>query len=262
MKKSIRIYFLILFTFITGAATLFPFDSTESTGTDEKKTIDIDFNVGLNVSFNSAQMKIGPKNTPNSLIYSYLALELDADISDFLTLGLLAGYTDNHFKNPVDFERLPLSLGFDREKHNSVVVGMTAASELSLFGDFSLAPRGEFIYFIPSKRESIITLPIVTGEAVSRCSFYQAAIELLGQYDGFSTVTVFFGPQLYFAGGDYKASETIKDITGAETLKFKQKNIFGVVGGINFDLGEHFNVDLKATLLSKTSIAARVFYVF
>lgn len=262
MKKSIRIYFLILFTFITGAATLFSFDNTETTGTDENKTIEIDFNVGLNVSFNSARMKIGPKNTTNSLIYSYLALELDADISDFLTLGLFAGYMDNHFKNPVDFERLPLSLRFNKEKYNSIVVGITAASEFSLFGDFSLAPHGEFIYFIPSKKESIITLPIVSGDALSRCSFYQAAIELLAQYDGFSTLTVFFGPQLYFAGGNYKASETIEYIKGTETLKFKQKNIFGVVGGVNFDLGEHFNVDLKATLISKTSIAARVLYVF
>ncbi|HLP58553.1 MAG TPA: hypothetical protein VK186_06985 [Candidatus Deferrimicrobium sp.] len=262
MRKRKTIYFIILFAFITGPMNLFSLAGPPIDDEEETKTIDIDFNAGLNVSFNTTPIKMGPGKISNSLVYSCLALEVDADVADFLTLGLMAGLASNHFKNPVDFETLPLSLRFDREKNNALLLGLTAASEFPIFGDFSLMTRGEFLYFIPFKRESEISLPIVNGSAVSKCSFYQADIEVLGQYNGFSLGTVFFGPQLFLAGGKYNASETIEDIKDDETLKFKQKNFLGFVGGINFDLTEHFNIELKATLLSKTAVAARVLYLF
>ncbi|MCU0289804.1 MAG: hypothetical protein MUF15_25850 [Acidobacteria bacterium] len=261
-KKMKTIYFIFLFAFIAGTMNLFSLSGQPSNDDEESNILNLDFYAGLNASFNTTQIKIGPEKLTNSLVYSYLALEVNADVTDFLNLGLVAGFSSNHFKNPVNFETLPLSLSFDKKNYNSLILGLNAASEFSMFGDFSLLTRGEFLYFTPFKKESEISLPVVNGKATSQCSFYQADIELLCQYDGFSTLTVFFGPQLFLANGKYKASETIADIKGDASLNFKQKNFFGIVGGINFDLGENFNVNLSANLISKTAVSARVLYVF
>ncbi len=252
-KKSILLPFLIVL--ISVSTGLFP----QETG---KKTASINFNVGLNFSYNTASIEIGDDKMENSLNYAYLALEVDVDLMDYLTVGILAGMNQNKFKDPVSFFQLPLSLTFDNEKYNSMVLGLTAKSDFLSFGDFSVQARGQFLYFKQFNKEADITLPIVTGTAVSKNTFSQVSLELLGHYDGFSTFTIFAGPQLNLISGKYTAEETIENISGEETLSYEQASTFGVVAGINFDLGNHFTVDLRAALISKTAFSAAIFYIF
>lgn len=256
-KKSILLPFLIVLIIVsTGLFT------QETTGETGRKTTTLNFNVGLNFSYNTASIEIGDDKMENSLNYAYLALEVDVDLMDYLTVGILAGMNQNKFKDPVSFFQLPLSLAFDNEKYNSMVLGLTAKSDFLSFGDFSVQARGQYLYFKQFNKETDITLPIVTGTAVSKNTFSQVSLELLGHYDGFSTFTLFAGPQLNLISGEYTAEETIEAISGEETLSYEQKNSFGVVGGINFDLGNHFTVDVRAALISKTALSAAIFYIF
>lgn len=253
MRKIL--FLLILVGFIVGSTVMF---SAEK----EKKTTDIYFNVGLNLNFNDANIKIGDNGDENSLVYSYLTLEFDVDLTDDLTLGIIAGFNNNYLKETMDFFQLPITLRFNKEKNNSMVFGLNAKSEFLLIGDFSLQVRGEFLYFKLFKKEFPIDLPIATGASTLKNSFSQISLEMLGQYDGFSNFSVFAGPQFNFINGKYTVSETIENIEAEEVLKYKQRKTVGLMAGINYDLGSHFILDLRLTIISKTSFSGSIFYVF
>lgn len=230
----------------------------------EKKTesYDINFNIGINFTFNSVKVKFGQDDVKNSMIYPFLALECDVDIFDYLTLGVIAGYNQNHFKEPVDFLHLPLSLRLPKKRTNSMIFGLNLKSEPLSFGDFSIKVRGEFLYFKLFKTQWKIDLPIVNGTAIVKNSFSQISIDLLLQYDGFTGLTFFFGPQFNFLKGKFVTNEEIGSIEAQEILKYKQKNVIGIVSGVNFEVGNHIEINLELNLFSKASLSIKAYYVF
>jgi hypothetical protein len=222
----------------------------------------VDFNVGLNLSLNSANVEMGEDKTENSLVYNFAALELDIDVLDNLTLGILAGLNSNYFSDPVDFFHFPIGLRFNKEKNNSMVLGINAKTELLLPGDFSLQARGEFIYFKLHKNSFEFDVPDVNGEYSAKNEFFQSTVELLIQYDGLSNFTLYAGPQLFILNGKYSAAETTDTIDVSDSYKYNQRRTIGITGGINFDLADHFTVDARLSIISKTSLSAGIFYVF
>jgi hypothetical protein len=258
MNMRIKI-FLLLFTVITLA--LFPADQEQNQPT--KTTVfQIDYTVGLNFSYNRTPVLVGNDDIDNTLIHSYLALEVDVGISDYFTAGVVAGYATNHFADPVDFFNLPLSLRVSGQSYKSMIFGGRGRSDFLSWKDFSLRANGEILFFKLFEKESPIQLPIVTGKALVKQSFSQMTLELLVQYDGFSTFTVFAGPQMSWLKGEVTASESIEELKSEEEFEFKQKNAFGFSGGVNFELGSHFDLNVKVSLVSKNSISVEVFYIF
>ena len=225
-------------------------------------TSSVDFNVGLNLSLNSAKVEMGDDKIENSLVYSFAALELDIDVLDNLTLGIFAGLNSNYFSDPVDFFHFPIGLRFNEEKSNSMILGINAKTELMLPGDFSLQARGEFIYFKLHKNTFEFDVPGVNGEYSAKNEFFQTTIELLVQYDGLSNFTLYAGPQLFILNGKYSAAETTDTVDISDSYKYNQKRTIGITGGINFDLADHFTVDARVNIISKTSLSAGIFYVF
>lgn len=246
---------LLVITLIVLSPALLPAESTA-------KSLRIDYSVGLNFNHSRVSVLVGDNNLVNTLNYSYLALELDVGISDYLILGVVAGLNSNHLKDPVDFSNLPLSLRVNEEKFNSMVLGLRAKSEFLSWKDFSFAASGEYLYFKKYEKNLPIQLPVVSGEAIIKNSFNQISIELWAQYDGFSYFTIFAGPQLNFLDGKLEAFETIEELEGQEELSYKQENDIGIVAGARFELGSHFDVNLKVNLISKTSLSIEVFYIF
>jgi len=249
---------IILFAF---SLMLFPAQDEEFIP-KPSKALQIDYTVGLNFSFNKVAVLVGNNNLSNSLNFSYLALELDVGISDYLTLGAVAGYNSNYMKDPVDFNNLPLSLQLQDETFNSMVLGVRAKSEFLSWKDFSFAANAEYLYFKRLKKEFPIELPIVTGEAIVKNSFTQLSVELWAQYEGFSNFTLFAGPQLNLLKGKFNVSEEISDLNAEEELSYKQENKLGVAAGVLLEVSSHIDVNLKINLISKNSFSIGAIYVF
>lgn len=242
-------------------------EEQEGTGEDNvtqtaRVTRTIDYVVGLNFCYNRADIEFGDNGPESTLLYTYLALEIDLDVMDYLTVGVVAGYNSNKFDGPVDFINLPLSLRYGDEAFKSMVFGLRARSEFFSWNDFSVEARGEFLLFKKFENTMPIQLPSVEGTAAIKNSFTQTSVDLLFKYDGLSTMTLFAGPQLNLISGELEASETIESLEGSETVDFKQKSAIGLAAGVHFDLGNHFEVDIKAGLFSRTSLSATIFYVF
>lgn len=252
-------FFLLLFTVFTLA--LFPADQ-EQTQPINPRSYGIDYTAGLNFSYNRIPVLMGDEDKENTLNYSYLALEVDVGVSDYFTAGLVAGYARSHFADPVDFYNLPLSLSVSGQSYQSMIFGARAKSDFLSWKDFSLRANGEILFFKLFEKESLINLPIVTGTSAVKQSFSQLTLELLVQYDGFSTFTVFAGPHLHRLKGKITASESIEELEGQEEFAYKQKNTMGLTAGVNFELGSHFDLNVKVSLFSKTSLSVEAFYIF
>ncbi|MCP4217642.1 MAG: autotransporter domain-containing protein [bacterium] len=257
MKKKLSLL-CVLLLLVTASTALFAAD------TDEKKTFDVDINVGLTLAYNTTKITIDTPagDVDNTLDYPFAALALEAEIMDYLTIGALAGFNQNNIKDTVDFTQLPLSLRFDNEKNSSMLFGLYAKTEILIRGDFAFAARGQYTYFKLHKNESPITLDIAGGTATSENSFSQLTLDLMAQYDGFGNITIFAGPQMNLITGEYAVSETLESLQGDQTLEYKQKSSFGLVSGVNFDIHDHFTAEITISLFSKTSLSANIFYIF
>jgi hypothetical protein len=256
MKLNIFLLFLTIFTL-----TLFP------TGQDQVQptalnSLDIDYTTGLNFCYNRVAVLMGDDNIENSLVHSYLALEVEVGLSEYLRLGVAAGFDSNHFADPVDFSNLPLSLRLNEQSQTSMVFGLRANSDFFSWRDVSFKAQGELLFLKLAKKEQDITLPIVTGTSTTKQSFSQLTLELLVQYDAFSRLTVFAGPQLNLLKGKITAAESIAELQGEEELTYKQKNTLGLTGGITYELSSHIDLNVKAGLFSRTSLSVEVFYIF
>ncbi len=252
--------FLLLLSALT--LTLFPGQEDQTTAAEPQSAADIDFTAGLKFCYNRVPVLLGEDKTGNSLVHSYLALEIEAGLKDYLILGVVAGYDTNHFNDAVDFYRLPLSLHVDDQSFNSMVFGVKAKSDFFSWKDFSFVAQGELLFFKLFKKEFPIDLPIAKGTSTVKQSFSQLALELLVQYDGFPGFTVFAGPQLNLLKGSLTASEKIEELEGEEKLTYRQKNKMGIAAGINIELSSQLELNVKVNVISKTSLSVEVFYIF
>jgi len=231
----------------------------------ESKTtqkLSIDLNAGLNFVFNQTDIKLGDDDIENTLSFNYLVLEVNAALLDYLTLGVVVGLNQNYLKESVDFYHLPLSLREDAERFNSMVFGVRARSEFFSWNDVTFKAVFEFLHFKQYQNDFDINLPLVSGSAVLKNSFSQTALELLIQYEGLSSFVFFAGPQLNLIKGEITAEENIETLTGKETLEYKQKSAFGLVGGIRLDIGSSFEASAKLYLISRTSLSIEMVYTF
>lgn len=261
MRKKILL--LVLTVGIVTAPALLARSTANTAGkTGKTGTDSVDFNVGLVVSLNNTDVEMGDDNIKNTLVYHFLGMKLDVDIMGNLTLGILAGLNSNYLADPVDFFQFPEPLRFNEEKSSSMVLGLNARSELLLPGDFSLQGRAGFLYFKLHKNTFAFEPADVTGEYAMKNSFVEAFAEMRVQYDGFSGITIFAGPQLNLLSGKFSASETVDTLDVSASYTYNQKQMVGLVGGVNFDLGDHLVIDAKLTLISKTALSAGIFYVF
>ena len=253
--KTFLLFFMVLvftcaFTLPANAREIPPQDSS------------IDYSVGLEFSYNRANILMGEDDLENSMTFNYLALEVDAALLDYLTVGVVAGYNTNYFNDPVDFYDLPLSLRINDERYKSMLLGLRVKSDFFSWKEFSLAAGGEYLYFKLFKEEMLIQLPIVTGAATLKNSLYQVILELMVQYDGFTGLTIFAGPQWNLLKGKFTVSEDLEDLQDVQTLTYKLKNAMGIAAGINFEAGSHFDINAKISMFAKKSFSVEVFYIF
>ena len=254
VQKMKRIFFLIFI--INISLDLFPADTNLLTANG------IDFSAGLLTSYSSTPIVFKDTETETRLNTIILALEVDFDITDFLAIGVIAGYNWSRHGDALDITGLPLSLQIEESVNKSMIFGLNLKSEFFSRGDISFSARGEFLYFKLFKQENDIILPVVTGLATLKHWFFNAGFDLLFKYHGFDALVLFLGPQINISGGTLTASESIEELTGEYQLNHHQKNLFGLVGGLTYEFGRDWLVVLELNLLSQYSINAGIFYQF
>jgi len=229
---------------------------------EENFSGNVDISTGLRVLYSDTKIVFKENGSEHSLITMVAAIEAKVDISTYLTVGLVAGYNWNHFKDPVTVSTLPLSLTLDKNNYNSMVFGINLQSEPFSFGDFLIGGKGEFLYYKLFKNEWDIGLPIASGVAEAKHSFFQGNFDLILKYDGFMVFTPYIGPQIHLLSGTLTVSESVEDIDAEVVIKHRQKSIFGMVGGLGFEFSDNWDACLEVTLFSKLSVTLSIFYLF
>jgi hypothetical protein len=234
------------------------FSAAESTS----RPISITVDPGLELSFTQVGSLVGTEKTENTLNVLASRLVLHVDILDYLSAEILAGYHSAYAKDPIDFTGLPLSLRWDREKFAGLLLGAAVSSIPYTLNDFSLKVRGEFIFVMESEKTWAIDLPLVSGQAIGDNSFTLLTLDATVQYEGFTGVTLFIGPRLNLLSGKFSADESIEDLSGQQEFSYRQKHLFGALAGAVFEIGDNWELHVKAGLLARTEFSLAVFYVF
>ncbi|MCP5047000.1 MAG: hypothetical protein GY940_07490 [bacterium] len=220
------------------------------------------YSVAVNAAYNRTNVELKDGSIESTLEYSYMALQVDVDILPFLTVGVVAGYNSNEFKDPVVLFNPPVTLPADGVRFSSMMLGLRAKSEMFSWKEFSLAAHGRLLYFKRFEKQLTIDHPIATGSGLLKNVFHQVGLDLLVQYDGYSGLTLFAGPQLNLVSGKLSAVKTVGFIDSNDELTYDQAKAFGLAAGAYYELGSNFDISAKLSLISTTSLSVMLIYVF
>ena len=243
------LFFLIVFS---------PFSTAE----EAAPPIELTFTPGLGFSFQSIAIHCGEQETANRFTVLAPRLTLQVDISDYVSLEVLAGYHFAYAKDPVYFTALPLSIGWDRQKFQGLLLGAALSAEPFSFGDFFLKARGEFLFVLEKDKAWEVTLPLVSGQVTGKNAFTLVTLDVTLQYQGLSGLTFFLGPRLNLLHGKFVAAETVADLQGQQEMIYKQKNLIGPLAGAVLEIGDNWELTFKASLLARTELSLAVAYIF
>lgn len=204
----------------------------------------------------------GVAELESEVISSGLLLELSLAINRNFSLAAMAGYGLTHFKDSVAVTRLPLSLGLEKERNGSMILGLVLNLQPFYWGDFSFHCRGELLYVKQFKNEWDIRLPLTEGRATGDHFFFQETLNILLQYDGFVGVKFFLGPQLNLIQGELTLSEEIGTISAEATLEYSQKTLLGGTAGARFELGRRWEIVATVDYFSRTFFSIEISYLF
>jgi hypothetical protein len=236
--------------------------SPVSAAEETSQPIELTFTPGLEFSFHSIAIRCGEQETANRFNVLAPRLTLQVDFSGFFTLEVLAGYHFAHARDPLYFAALPLSLGWDRQKFQGLLLGAALAAEPLTFGDFSLKGRGEFIFVMEKDKVWEVTLPLVSGQATGENAFTLITLDVTLQYQGLSGLTLFLGPRLNLLHGKFIAAETVADLEGQQEMIYRQKNLIGPLAGAVLEIGDNWELTFMASLLARTELSLAVAYIF
>ncbi len=222
----------------------------------------VTLNGGINFSFNLIDAKSQSDTQTNKMYLLYAALELAIETSRFLTLGVSVGFNQSYGKSSINFTQLPQSLGLNGDKFSGPLFGIHAQSEFFSKGNFSLKAKGEFLYASELSKQWPITLPIVTGTATGKNHFYLATLDVLMQVKVSHGLTLFAGPRANLFSDTYTLQETIQALAGAQTLKFKQKQILGLTFGGSSEWSGRWKIIFQASLVSRLAVSAQLVHRF
>jgi hypothetical protein len=224
--------------------------------------ITITFTPGLEFSSNSINIQSGEEKTANTLNFLASRLVLKADIHDYLSLEILAGYHSARNKSDLDFSQLPLSLRWNRSTFSGFLLGLAISSEPLSFSDFALHLRGEFNVSLAQEIEWAIQSPQISGTFNGKNSFTLLSLDVTLQYQGFTGITIFAGPRLNLLHGKFTASEIIADSQSRQEIPYRQKKLAGPLAGALIEIGDNLELTIQASFLARSEFSLAFFYTF
>jgi len=255
MKKMV--FFILLFSL-----AFFVFSDNKEK--EKKQPVSIPISAGLAFSYEKIDIKTGDSAAANSLTALSGIAEIAVDISDYLTVGVLAGYNRSTIGSPLNFTTLPLSVQITDKaaNNNGLIWGASVKSEPFSWDDFSLSLKASFVNFSQSAREWSIALNNADGSLNGKLNFFILKVNAVVNYQGLSNFIIFAGPEFSMISGKYNMDETIVDIVGSEEITIKQKSFLTAVAGITWQGFDFFDLTLSGSYFGRKSIALSLVHNF
>jgi len=229
---------------------------------DSVKTGGFNISTGLAFNYSLTPMSDSEGALENELLLLTPLLLVEVEIFDYVSFGLAAGFNLSYFRQTLDFQELPLSLRLDQERFSGPVFGIYVKSDPVHFGDFLIKARAAYMYYLHGGREWPITLPVESGSAHGASRISELSAEVLLGYQVFSGLRFFVGPHLNLTRSRLKLDQAIGLLAGEQETVMRQQDPLGLLLGVSYDLGSHWEITCKAVFFSRTALNLEFLYVF
>jgi len=193
-----------------------------------------------------------------------LMLDLKAkNLSNFLDLNLFAGL-GNTSLNGLLFEHLPRGLDYQGGQISGLIFGVKAGADLFSASDFIFGATADFATYLSFNKTFPIEDLVVNGQAKAEPSWSQASAGIVITYDGFENIQPFIEANLSFLWGQFKMTEIIEDLEGAQTINIKNSTLMSLTLGWNISLADKISLIPKVRAFpgKKTIIGAGLSFVY
>lgn len=171
-------------------------------------------------------------------------------------LTFYAGYGSSRL-NGLLFETLPVSLDYQAGGIGGPLFGVKADWPVYGRGDYTFGLTADFFTFFGQKRKFALEDFAEPGEARMQPTWNQASSGIFFLYDGFEYFQPYVVAGVSFFWGTFKASETIADLNGSQSLKLKGSGILILTVGSNVKLAGNLCLIPQLTIYpaSRTALA-------
>jgi len=207
----------------------------------------IKFKPGIGFEYLNRTFDWGDDNT--SKLNSYLfTLSAEIEIQDRISLSAIAGYSLSSFDKLL-FRELPFSIELDTGNIGGYLFGSELNFRIYNFNDFEIKARGQFVYYIATKKEWDIPSLSVSGNVTGKPNWWRIIAGPQITYTGFD----YFYPYIFISYSDlrgtYSMEQSIEDLSGKEDKKIVSLGNIGAAIGTRYELTDYLNIKAEILLI-------------
>ncbi len=245
--RYIKKLFAVVLIFAFAPGLLFPQYQELSTERSIK------FKPGIGFEYLNRTLDWGDDNT--SKLNSYLfTLNAEIEIQDRISLSAIAGYSLSSFDKLL-FKQLPFSIELDTGNIGGYLFGSELNFKIYNFNDFEIKARGQFIYYIATKKEWAIPGLSVSGNVTGKPNWWRIIAGPQITYTGFD----YFYPYIFISYSDlrgtYSMEQSIEDLSGKEDKKIVSLGNICAAIGTYYELTDYLNIKAEILIIpNETSL--------
>jgi len=239
--RYIKYLLVVVLTFALVPGLLFPQYQELSTERSIK------FKPGIGFEYLSRTLNWEEDNT--SKLNSYLfTLNAEIEIQDRISLSAIAGYALSSFDKLL-FKQLPFSIELDTGNIGGYLFGSELNFKIYNFNDFEIKARGQFVYYIASKKEWTIPGLSVSGNVTGKPNWWRIIAGPQITYTGFD----YFFPYIFISytdlRGTYSMEQSIEDLSGKEDKKIVSLGNICATIGTSYKFTDYLNIKAEVLLI-------------
>ncbi len=205
------------------------------------------FKTGIGFEYLNRTLDWGENNT--SKMNSYLfTLNAEIKIQDRLSLSAIAGYSLSNFDKLL-FRQLPFSIELDTGNIGGYLLGSELNFKIYNFNDFEIKARGQFVYYIGTKKEWDIPGLSVSGNVTGKPVWWRIIAGPQVTYTGFDNFYPYILISYTNLGGTYSIEQSIEELSGKEDKKIASVGNICAAIGTHFKLTEYINIKAEVLLI-------------
>jgi len=225
---------------------------------------DVSVKLGLGTGYVSRTVRWD--GSQSSIKAFTIGLSSEFEFPFALTAGLFAGLGLTNYEGAV-FNHLPITLRYQAGSVASLVFGAEIRKKIMTFGDFETGAAATFVTSIGMNKTWPLNGFAVTGEARATPDWTEFTIGPTVSYRGYRDIVPYLAVQASWFGGRLKMVETLGDLNGTQTMKFKQKGLIKVSLGASGALTPRLSLRGEAAIVPAAGkldlgAAVRILYAF
>lgn len=182
------------------------------------------------------------------ILANLVSARADLGLGKSIVLSLSAGLSLTDFKD-LSFTSLPISLQFDGAPISGLVLGAEVLAPLVRYADFEISGTGRFVYSLGMSKTWPLEGFAVEGEAKGKPSWMEAAVGPRVSYLFFGRVVPYIEVCARWLRADFKMTETLSDLGGAEKKIVPGDISFSAALGADAAVTNRLMVRAKAGIL-------------